>query len=291
MERNSYFNKKFFVSLLSILISILILPFALGIENLGMNFSDYLSAAMIFSIFATPYMVFFGVSVNVLAGYLIKKLSRYKILTNFFIHTIPALIISLMLFADAPGFIGLTVLVASIFFVVDTLIIYEVNQPYKKVLVCFVPLIIYILLLIPGIIGHIENAKIQQAGTPSVELTVNKKTATLIPSSCWNSGGSEGCTGDTEPYFLPTDDVGIVEFQVDDKANVHINLKDNDQTYEIEVYYLKEEKTKKITAKKNSFALPKDIQEQVVKVNVRMKNTQMLSFSLGIRNGNNAHGE
>jgi hypothetical protein len=90
---------------------------------------------------------------------------------------------------------------------------------------------------------------------------------------------------------LPTDDVGIVEFQVDDKANVHINLKDTDQTYEIEVYYLKEEKTKKITAKKNSFALPKDIQEQVVKVNVRMKNTQMLSFSFGIRNGNNAHGE
>jgi hypothetical protein len=282
MSNKLIIKNKLFVSLISIVISILGLPLVLG-EYHSNFIQEYIGMTILYGIFALPYIVFVGTPVNVLSGFILKRISRFKMFINFMLHAIPALITGLFVF---PYIIGIPILVSSIFFVVDTLVFQKEQKSRKKFTVIVLPFAIWFILLIPVFIDKRESAAIQKEEIPRVELNVSGEVVKITPSTCWDSDDSSGCPVDNKPFLLPIDPFVKNEFYVVDESVVEITIPNTKRKYTINVFYIDGNETKKLTAKDNKFILPAHIPEQAVKVIVSMDSSQKVSFKFGIRNGN-----
>lgn len=287
MNNTLIFKKKLFVSLISIVICILCLPLVLGGEYHNNFIQEYIGFMIFYGIYVLPFLVFLGVPINFLSGFVLKRFNRFKNLINFLFHAIPALIIGLFLF---PGgsfeLICIPILVSSIFFVIDTLVFQKEQKSRKKYTVTILPLTIWLILLIPSFIDEWEYAAIQKEATPQVELNVSGEVVKITPSTCWDSDNSSGCPVDDEPFLLPIDPFLKNEFYVADEAIVKVNIPNTKRKYTIDVFYIEENATKKITVRGNKFILPAHIPEQAVKVIATMDSSQKISFDFGIRNSN-----
>ncbi|MBX9975095.1 hypothetical protein [Cytobacillus firmus] len=287
MDNILIFKKKLFVSLISIIICILFLPLVLGAEY-HINFiQEYIGLMIFYGIYTLPFLVFLGVPINILSGFVLKRFNRLKIFINFLLHTIPALIIGLFMFSNGPfALICIPILISSIFFVIDTLVFQKEQKSRKKYTVIILPFTILLILLIPSFINEWEFVAIQKEEKPVVELNVSGEVVNIKPSTCWDSDNSSGCPADDEPFLLPIDPFVKNEFYVANEAIVKVNIPNTKRKYTITVFYIDEKATKKITVKGNKFILPAHIPEQAVKVIATMDSSQKVSFNFGIRNGN-----
>lgn len=286
MSNKLIIKKKLFVSLISIVIAILGLPLVLG-EYHTSFIQEYIGTMIFYGFFATPYMVFLGASVNILSGFVLKRISRFKMFINFLLHTIPALIIGFVMFSGGPFvLICIPILVSSIFFTVDTLVFQKEQKSRKKYTVIILPFAIWLILLIPNFVDKLEFAEIQKEEIPRVELNVNGEVVKIKPSTCWDSDDSSGCPVADEPFLLPIDPVGINVFDMADEAEVKVSIPNTKKKYTLTVFYIDENVTKKLTVKGNKFTLPAHIHEQVVMVTATMDSSQKVYFYFGIRNGN-----
>lgn len=287
MNNKAIFKKKIIVSLISIVISILILPLILG--EYGNNFiHDYLGLILIYSLFASPFMILLGIPVNIIAGFVLKKVTRFKPFINLLLHSVPALIIGVILFNEEFFLIFIPVFISSIFFVVDTLVFLRESTSKKKYFVLIVPFIFLLTLLTPNLIDKWQFSQIQNEELPLVELDVNGEVVEITPNTCWDSDGSNGCPVDNKPYLLPIDPIGINEFNVEKEVEIktRVHIPNSKRDYSISVFYIDGKKIKDLKVEGNEFLIPTHIQEQVVKVNITMDNSQKVSFQYGIRTGN-----
>ncbi|MEK3805426.1 hypothetical protein MHB63_02340 [Bacillus sp. FSL H8-0547] len=271
---------------LSIIISLLVFPIALGFENNGNLLMEYARNFVFCTVYGGPFLLIAGVPVHLLAGFIVGKVKRFKLTVSFFIHILPAAIIGFALFGEAGFLIGIPVISASVFFAADAVIYRRVSHPAKIAGVVLLPALIYVLMCIPQLIQKVEFQAIQNEPEPMAELTVNEETSPIRLSTCWDSDDSSGCPIDREPYLLPTDDVGVAEFQVNGEAFAELNFLNTDRSFTLEVYYLTENGVEKIKTDQNGFTLPDGIKEQVIKGTATMDNSQKVSFSVGIRSGN-----
>ncbi|MGD6793131.1 hypothetical protein [Metabacillus indicus] len=270
---------------LSIIISLLVFPIAVGFENNGNLLMEYARNFVLCTMYGGPFLLVIGVPVHLLAGYIVEKSKRFKLTVSFLIHILPAAIIGFALFGEAGFLIGIPVISASVFFAADAVIYRRVSRPAIAGIV-LLPVLIYGLMCIPQLIQKAEFRAIQNEPEPMAELTVNEQTSPIRLGTCWDSDDSSGCPIDREPYLLPTDDVGVAEFQVNGEAYAELNFLNTDRSFTLEVYYLTDNGVEKIKTDQNGFTLPDGIKEQVIKGTATMDNSQKVSFSVGIRSGN-----
>ncbi|MEM5017666.1 hypothetical protein WKH31_15335 [Metabacillus indicus] len=271
---------------LSIIISLLVFPIVLGFESRGNLLMQYGRNFVFCTVFGGPFLLIAGVPVHLLAGFIVEKSKRFKLTVSFLIHILPAAAIGFALFGEAAFLIGIPVISAAVFFAVDALIFRRVIQPVKIAGIVLLPVLIYGLMCLPQLIQKAEFRAIQNEPRPMAELTVNEQTSSIRLGTCWDSDDSSGCPIDREPYLLPTDDVGVAEFQVNGEAFAELNFLNTDRSFTLEVYYLTDNGVEKIKTDQNGFTLPDGIKEQVIKGTATMDNSQKVSFSVGIRSGN-----
>ncbi|WP_411334801.1 hypothetical protein ACK1LH_06395 [Metabacillus indicus] len=271
---------------LSIIISLLVFPIVLGFESRGNLLMQYRRNFVFCTVYGGPFLLIAGVPVHLLAGYIVGKIKKFKLTVSFLIHILPAAFIGFALFGEAAFLIGIPVISAAVFFAVDAVIYRRVNHPIKIAGVVLLPALIYVLMCIPQLIQKAEFRAIQNEPEPMAELTVNEQTSPIRLGTCWDSDDSSGCPIDREPYLLPTDDVGVAEFQVNGEAFAELNFLNTDRSFTLEVYYLTDNGVEKIKTDQNGFTLPDGIKEQVIKGTATMDNSQKVSFSVGIRSGN-----
>ncbi|KEZ52485.1 hypothetical protein [Metabacillus indicus] len=271
---------------LSIIISLLVFPAVLGFENSENLLMEYARNFVFCTVYGGPFLLIAGVPVHLLAGFIVEKIERFKLTVSFLIHILPAAAIGFALFGEAAFLIGIPVISAAVFFAVDALIFRRVIHPAKIAGIVLLPVLIYGLMCIPQLIQKAEFRDIKNEPRPMAELTVNEQTSSIRLGSCWDSDDSSGCPIDREPYLLPTDDVGVTEFQVDGEAFAELNFLNTDRSFTLEVYYLTDDGVEQIKTDQNGFTLPDGIKEQVIKGTATMDNSQKVSFSVGIRSGN-----
>ncbi|CAG9621514.1 hypothetical protein [Sutcliffiella rhizosphaerae] len=274
----TFIKKKGIVTLISVTITLLLLGIGQLLENVPLLSAFTINLLVLFVIFII------GIPVNVCAGIITKQIGKFPITINFFLHILPALIIDIYLFKMIPY--GLSVLIASIFFVVDTLFFHSPKNILSKTSLLIVPIILFMVLAFPRIMDEHNFNQVTKDGTPDIELTVNNETVIIQPSSCWSSAGSQGCQFDTIPYLLPLEWDGIDEFFIEGEVTIEMKFESSLQVIELTTDYLYEDNLVKIDATNNRFVLPADIKEQVVVVNATLENSQKLMFTFGIRNGN-----
>jgi hypothetical protein len=281
------------VVIVSLFLSLLVLPLLSGVfeplvrgEGDVTVFEEYWLLLLAFAMYATPVILCTAVPVNLIAGFVTKKVKHFKLLMSFLIHIIPAGLIGLM---GGIGFTSLTLFVAFIFFGVDYLIIHR-ESSIKFRYVALVPFAIILFSILPEIMeiaeDSIDYTVIKNKKTPQIDLYVNQKRASIHPSSCWTNNKSEGCMVDTEPYILPISPVGIDEMVVSGDVEVEVIIANEEKHLPMDAYYIDGNEIVKTNVTKNTFTLPAHIKEQVVKVVITTESNQKLFFSFGIRNGN-----
>ncbi|WP_139205992.1 MULTISPECIES: hypothetical protein [unclassified Bacillus (in: firmicutes)] len=157
-----------------------------------------------------------------------------------------------------------------------------------------IPYMLLGLSLIPNMITRVKETMdyniMHDQGPPIIDLYVNEEKVSVKPGTCWSPDGSEGCPIDRKPYLLPIDPVGIDEFVVSGEIIVKTKFMNSKDEYSMEAYYLDGNEIKEIHESNNSFILPENIRDQVVKVTITTEPSQKLSFSFGIRNRNRVSG-
>ncbi|KAA0542757.1 hypothetical protein FZW96_21180 [Bacillus sp. BGMRC 2118] len=281
---NNVFFKKILVSIISIVISILLLPLLMG--GFHTNFlQEYVHTLLLYSIYGIPFMVFLGAPVNILSGFILERNFQFKLFINFLIHVVPALVVGIFMFSGGP-FLIICLFVSSIFFVVDT-IVFKKNQDSNKLyFVILLPFFVWLFIYIPNYINKLEFSQIQNREPAIVELNVNGEIQEVRASACWDSEGSSGCPIDDEPILLPIDAAMSNEFKLTDETEVSVNIHNREKYTKMQVFYLDEHVTKKVTTEGNKFILPDNLQDQVVKVSVTMDDSEIISFNFGIRYSN-----
>lgn len=272
-------KRKIVASALSMGISILVVPIFSITEG-------YFSMLVWFGLYMTPLMLLIGVPVSFLATYLLKRKPRFLIVWNALIHLLPAVVVGYLLFPLTP-FMFLIVLVASIFFAVDTLYYYQLTTLRYKTAVLLVIALTSFLVFLPTLVQTVESFYINRVGPPQVELRVNGKEVAGGSSSCWSSE-EDGCgVGNQDPFLLPIDPVANNELQVGDEVEVEARLIDfEEDDYYIEIYYYQDDEIQSMRFEEEVFLLPKGLKEQMVKLSIVTDNGWKLYQSFGLRNGN-----
>jgi hypothetical protein len=298
-------RRKLIVSFISITISLICLPFILGLELSAYQleqegilyfFQEYFRKLFFYGIISIQFILIIGIPVTIFAGYITGKLIRFKTIVNFMIHTVPAFIFGILFFQEAFQetfpfyFIMIPVIIASIFFAVDEIYIRKKDRS-NKFLFALVPILLWGIIFMPGYLEQVKDTRtmneINELPLPKPEVSVNEETAVIEKSSaCWDSDESSGCPIDKDPLLLPIDHTGINEFKIAGEAKIRIAMKNTDLDYKFQVYYLQDGEVKRIDVSNKEFVLPANIQEQIVKVTAIMENSQRISFPIGIRNGN-----
>jgi hypothetical protein len=255
--------RKIKVSVISIIISLLVLPFILGLElsprdmeqdGILYLIKEYRNSILLYGFYALPFMVCLGVPVTLLAERSIKKVKKFKVILNFLIHIIPAILFGFFLFYKLPLLLmGIPVIVAAIFFAVDEILQKERNIGIKAFF-ALVPMIITGIVLAPSILEKAETKRVMHEmdmnGPPQPVINVNGMTADIErPNACWDSDGSTGCPINKNPYILPIDPVGIDEFKVSGGIKVKIKMNNTDQDFTLQAYYIHQNETKEIKGK------------------------------------------
>jgi hypothetical protein len=289
------FKHKVLVSIISMIVSAIIMPFILGIDGFAQepfNFKSYINS-LAYQGLLSLYIHVLLIPVTFLAGFILNKFvnNTYKILLNLVIHLIPGVILLfvLPLSPDIFFLLGIPLFIGSIYFAVDELLQWKKYKFNGLVLIILVPFILWGVILFPSILDQAAVKKqqkiISETPIPEVEVTYNGEKANLVNlTDCWKHEESV-CEDEKNPFLLPLDPTGLTEYEVKGTPVLEVKLKGTDLKYTIRGYYLKDSSVKKVSGKGTKITFPSDLQEQAVRIIVDQENNQKISFYVGFKTG------
>lgn len=296
------FKRKVLVSLISIILSLFIFPFILGIEysgfqygpfELGGFFKAYFNSFMWFGLINSTVLLA-GIAVTFISGVIIKKIGENKfiVIVNLLIHLIPGIIILLISIPFPSEFFifqGIPLLVGAIFFAVDELLQWKIHKFNGLIAIILVPFILWGVIVFPSMLDQAEDKKhltvVKETPIPEVVVTYNGEKGNLVNlSDCWEHENSV-CEDEKDPFLLPIDSTGLTEYEVRNAPELKVTLKGTEEKYKIRAYYEQNGEIKKANGKGNKIKFPSNLQEQAVRVIVHQDNDQRLSFHIGFRTG------
>lgn len=266
--------KKTRVILYSILLSftifsLLVLPETMSGEDqpIHLLLLNIITALGFYSFYFVSIFLIFSVPVNLFSYVIVKNIPRnFQTIVNFAIHLIPAYGIGLYILG---GLEMVVVFCASFVFVFDELIVWRRRKWTSFIAPLLIMLIIVGIYLYPSLESYTVKKRIREHGYPTVALQFGGESFNDLEGHyCYTSSG--GCANGIEPYLLPLDDIGMVEFDrsADDEINVKVdNFAEKPTIY---VHYIHHEKKIKKRLHNQTFTIPPEIPDQVIVFEIEM---------------------
>lgn len=290
-------KRKLLVSFISIVLSILLFPFILGMEYSWFQ-SEFLEAYLnsLFWLGLFNLMVLLaGIPVTFVAGFITSKMSenKYIVLLNLFIHLTPGIIILAVSKPSTSLFFfiipGVPLFVGSIFFAVDELLRRKKHKFNGLIGIFLIPLVACGAIVFPSNLNQAADKKqmevINETPIPEVEVTYNGTIAHLVNlTDCWELEHSD-CEDQKDPFLLPIDPTGLTEYKVQGTPELLVKLNETEAKYTLRAYYLVDGKIEKINGKGNKIKFPPNLQEQAIRIVVQQDNNRKLFFHIGFRTG------